>query len=242
VFHPFSVARSGIAGALFAPPAGIAGEGGGNSCESVVVTLRTMQRVERLWPRRLRWRLRGAWQWPAFAALTVLDGVVLAELPFTGDGGDLFGAILLAGFFNLIAVAVLAPLAGRALRLRRRDLPRLIASDYAGTALLVAIAALLVAGGLLHRPALADEEDDERAVAAAVHDYVLSQGPREYRAGLGAIDAIRILPDEYRACVPGRDPRRWLCLLVSTDQSPAGVTLDGDRAPNSTYRQHGGFD
>jgi hypothetical protein len=198
--------------------------------------------VERVWPRRLRWRLRGAWQWPAFAALTAVDGVLLAELPFTGDGTDLFGGILLAGFINLAAVALLAPLAGRALRRRRPDLPRLIASDYAGTALLAAITTALLAGGLLHRPALADERDDERAVAAAVHDYVLTQAPGEYRAGLGALDAIRIVPDEYRACVPGDDPSRWLCLIVSTDQRPPGITIDEDQAPNHVYRRHGGFE
>jgi hypothetical protein len=195
-----------------------------------------MQRVERLWPRRLRWRLRGAWQWPAFAALTVLDGVLLAKLPFTGDGADLFGGIVLAGFLNLFAVAVLAPAAGRVVRRLRPDLPRLIASDYAGTTLLAAISGLLVVGGLLHRPALAEERDDRHAVAAAVHDYVLTQGPAEYRAGLGAIDALRIVPDEYRACVPGPDPTRWLCLMVSTDQRPPGVTLDHDQAPNGAYR------
>jgi hypothetical protein len=207
----------------------------------MAVTLRRMQRVERLWHRRLRWRLRGAWQWPVFAALTVLDGLLLVELPFTGDGADLFGGILLAGFLNLAAVAVLAPLIGRAVRLRRPDLPRLIASDYAGTALLAAITVLLLAGGLLHRPALAAEEDDERAVAEAVHHYVRTETP-EYARGLTAIDAIRIVPDEYRACVPSADPSRWLCLIVSTDQRPAGVTLDEDRAPNDAYRQHGGFE
>jgi hypothetical protein len=205
-------------------------------------SLSTMQEVERLWPRRLRWRLRGAWQWPAFAALTVVDGLLLAELPFTGDGTDVFGGILLAGFLNLVTVALLAPLAGRALRARRPDLPRLIASDYAGTALLVGVTALLVAGGLLHRPALADQADDERAVAAAVHDYVIAQGAPEYRTRIAELDAIRIVPDQYRACVPGDDPRRWLCLIVSTDQRPAGVTLDQDQAPNAVYRRHGGFE
>jgi hypothetical protein len=200
-----------------------------------------MERVERVWLRRLRWRLRGAWQWPLFAALTPLDGIVLAELPFTGSGAGLVGGVLLAGFINLFAVAVLAPGAGRLLRRWRPDLPRLVASDYAGASLLLAITVLLVAGGLLHRPAVADEADDARAVAAAAHDYVLHQAP-EYRRGLAAVDAMRIEPDYYRACVPGADPRRWLCLFVSTDQRPAGVTRDSDQAPNSAYRRHGGFE
>jgi hypothetical protein len=40
-----------------------------------------MERAERVWHRRLRWRLRGAWQWPVFVALTLADGIVLVVLP-----------------------------------------------------------------------------------------------------------------------------------------------------------------
>jgi hypothetical protein len=200
-----------------------------------------MQQVERVWPRRLRWRLAGAWMWPAFALLTVVDGFVLALLPFYGEGpGGFVPALLLAGFLNLLVVAVFAPLGGRVLRRRRPDLPRLVASDYAGAWMLATIAALLLAGGIVHRPSVAATGDDERAVGAAVHDYVLAQA-REYRGGLDAIDAMRLEPDYYRACVPGADPRRWLCLFVGTDQRPAGVTRDTDQAPNSVYRRHGGF-
>src|SRR3954447_13192537 len=133
--------------------------------------------VESLNWRRVRWRLRGAWQWPAFAALTVFDALLAARLPFQGEGADVIGALLFAGFVNLLAVAVLAPFAGMALRRRRRDLPAMIARDYAGTTLLCAIAALLVAGGLAHRSALLAERADERAVVAAVHDYVVSTEP-----------------------------------------------------------------
>ena len=60
--------------------------------------------------------------------------------------------MLLAGFANLIVVATIAPLAGRRLRRRRPDLPRLIADNYAGTALLCAIAAAIVALGLAPPP------------------------------------------------------------------------------------------
>jgi hypothetical protein len=197
--------------------------------------------VERLWWPRLRWRMRGAWQWPTFGALTLLDGVLLVELPFTGDGADnLLAGVLLAGFANLFAVAVVGPLAARRLRRRRPDLPKVVAGDYAGTAALVAVAALALLGGVAHRPALTAERDDLAAAVAATHDYVLAQAPG-HRAGLASIDVMRIEPELYRACVPGRDPRRWLCVFVSTDQRPAGVTVDLDRAPNSAYRMHGGF-
>lgn len=197
--------------------------------------------AQSLWLARMRWRIRGAWQWPAFTVLTLLDGLLLLELPFYDDGpGNLVAGVLLAGFANLFCVAVLAPVVGTRLRRRRPDLPRIVARDYAGTALLCATTLALVAAGIAHRPALARDRDDLRAAVASAHEYVVAQAPA-YRAGLAGIDAMRVDADLYRTCVPGPDPRRWLCLFVTTDQRPAGVTVDPDRAPNTVYRRHGGF-
>jgi hypothetical protein len=202
-----------------------------------------VERQERsVWLTRMRWRMRGAWLWPAFIVLTLAEGVALEVLPLTGDGpGGVLPGVLLAGFANLILIAAVAPLAGHRLRRRRPDLPRVVAQNYAGTALLLVLAAGILAGGLIHRPAVAAEEDDLRAQAAAVHDYVVGQAPA-YRPGIALADAVRIEDDLYRTCVPGADPKRWLCLFVNTGQRPAGVTLDHDRAPNSRYRGPGGFD
>jgi len=197
--------------------------------------------VERLWVRRLRWRMRGAWQWPAFAVLTVVDALLLVELPFYERGpGSLVGAMLVATFANLLAVAVVGPLLGLRLRKRRPDLPRPVAADYASTAVLALICAGFAAGGILHRPAVAAEREEVAAVAATTRDYVVARAP-EYRPGLASIDAMRLEEDLYRSCVPGPDPRRWLCLFVTTDQHPPGITEDPDRAPNAAYRMHGGF-
>jgi hypothetical protein len=196
---------------------------------------------ESLWLTRVRWRMRGAWMWPLFVALTLAEGVVLEVLPISGDGpGGVVPGALLAGFANLICVATLAPLAGRRLRRRRPDLPRVIADNYAGTALLCAIAAATLALGLVHRPSVLAERADRRAQFAAVHDYVAAQAP-DYRAGIALADAIRLDDDLYRTCVPGPDPKRWLCLFVNTNQHPAGVALDNDQTPNAGYRQGGGF-
>jgi len=121
--------------------------------------------VERLWVRRLRWRMRGAWQWPAFALLTVLDAVLLTRLPFYEDGpGTLVAGMLLAGFANLLAVAVIGPLLGLRLRRRRPDLPKVIAADTASTAVLVLIFSGLFVGGLLHRPAVAARQSLRRSL------------------------------------------------------------------------------
>ena len=195
-----------------------------------------------MWVSRLRWRMRGAWLWPTFAVLTVLDGLLLRHLPPYEEGpGTVVGGLLIAGFANLFLVAVLAPLAGRLLRRRRRDLPRLIADNYSGTVLVVALSAVLVVAGIAHLPARAAERDAESAALASVHRYVAQEAPAEYRSRLGSVDVMRLEEDVYRSCVPGPDPRRWFCLFVNTEQRPAGVTRDPDQAPNAAYQVHGGF-
>jgi hypothetical protein len=191
--------------------------------------------VESIRWRRLRWRLRGAWQWPAFVVLTVVDAVIIARLPFQGEGADAIGALLVAGFFNLLAVALLAPAFGWLLRRRRRDLPFLIARDYAGAVLLVGIFCAIVAGGLIHRSAVLEERADQRAVFAAVHDYVVETAPA-FVVGLDTLDDLKLETDRYRACVLGPE-KLPLCMIVNTDQRPAGVTRDPSREPNSLWRR-----
>ena len=191
-----------------------------------------VEHSERLWLARLRWRMRGAWLWPAFFGLTAVDGALIALLPpYDQAPGSVIGGVLLAGFANLAAIAVLAPLGGYLLRRRRADLPRVVANDYAGTALVLSITAALLLAGLAHRPAVVAERSDAAAVAAAVRGFVTSQAG-EWRPGLERIDAVRLAPDVYRACVPGDDPRRSLCLIVDTDQRPAGVSRDSSMEPN----------
>jgi hypothetical protein len=73
-------------------------------------------------------------------------------------------------------------------------------------------------------------------VFGAVHAFVTAQAV-EWQAGLDRIDAVRLAPEVYRACVPGNDPRRSLCLIVDTDQRPAGVTRDDSMEPNSVLRR-----
>jgi hypothetical protein len=187
--------------------------------------------VESVWRQRLRWRLRGAWQWPAFAALTVVDAALAAWLPWTGEGADAIGAFLFAAFVNLIAIAVLAPFRGMALRRRRRDLPFMIARDYAATGLLVFIGLALLAGGVLHRSALNAERADERAVLVAVHTYLSTENPRLVPA-LETLDSRKLEDDNYRACIFPPHERLPLCFFVNTNQSPAGITRDPTRATN----------
>jgi hypothetical protein len=189
---------------------------------------------ERVWWTRLRWRLRGATMWPAFLLCVVLDALLLHELPIAGDRApEPFGAVLLSFFFNLVAVAIGAPLVGRWLRRRRGGLPKVVADDRAGTVVLAGLCAALTVLGLAHRPALRAGERAFAAQARAARAYVLEQAPARFRGNVDRMDTWQPGPDLYRTCVPGPDSRRSFCVIVNTDQRPPGVTRDPDQSPNS---------
>src|SRR4051794_1625275 len=99
----------------------------------------------RLWTaRRLRWRMRGAWQWPSFAALTLLDGLLMHMPPIAGEGRGVRAGVFVALFFNLGAVALVAPPIARRLRRMRPDWPAIVADDRAGTTLVVLVTCAVV--------------------------------------------------------------------------------------------------
>jgi len=200
------------------------------------------QDVEPLWRSRVRWRLKGALLWPAFWALTLFDALMLGELPIAGDDGTrLLPALLLAGFFNLVAVAAVAPFAAFLLRRRRRDLPKVIAFDRAGTGLLVLVTAGLLAGGLVHRGELRENRHDMVVQRLAAVQFMEQQAPPEFRRHLPATTTIKMEDELYRTCTPGEDPDRWFCVYVATDTSPPGVTADANRESNDSLRAAGGF-
>jgi len=189
---------------------------------------------------RLRWRLRGAWMWPAFAGLTLFDGLLLHARPIAGDRIGVVPGLLLACLFNLVAVAVPAPMLGAVVRRRwRPDLPRVVAHDYAGTALLGAVAAAVLVAGLLHRPAVDASRAEFHAQSLAVRAYVAAQAPA-YAHGLDAATTLRLEADLYRTCVPAAAGRR-LCLMVNTDQSPPGVRRDPSAEPNESLAPTGAY-
>ena len=84
---------------------------------------------------RMRWRLHGAWMWPTFLILTVLDGLIVHWLPLSGDSQPPMTGWLLGLVLGLITIVLIAPALGYALRKLRPDMPKLVARDYAGTGL-----------------------------------------------------------------------------------------------------------
>ena len=193
-----------------------------------------------MWRSRLRWRFRGALQWPLFVVLTIVDALLLGQLPIAGDGGtDLVPALLLAFFFNLVAVAIVAPVVAWRLRRRRADLPKVIAEDRAGVALLCLVTLGFFVGGLVHRPQMQDAEHDLVVQQDAARRFAAREAPPEFRRRVAESNTLKLGDEYFRTCVPGPDPQRWFCVFVDTTQSPPGITIDTNRVSNQDLSRPG---
>jgi hypothetical protein len=186
-----------------------------------------------VWRARLRWRLAGAWQWPAFGVLTLVDTVVLSRLPFAGGRSTLVGSLLAAGLLNMIVLAVVPKAGGWLLRRRRPDLPKEIAADFAGAGALAALSVLLVTGGVLHRPALRANDSALAHASGASRTFASHRAPSR-DLPLRGQDTWQQAPDVFRTCFEGPDPRRDFCVVVRTDEATPILRVDPDQRPNAT--------
>jgi hypothetical protein len=165
---------------------------------------------------RLRWRRAGAWLWPAFIALTIADAVIGHLLPPLGATESLAGAALLALVANLLAVLLLSRPLGMVFRRLRPDLPMVVARDYGGTLVVLAVTTIIATAGLFHRPAI---EADQRATQDAItraQAWIGDRAPAEFRRNLQFVSLLAIQPGTiYRACVPNAAGTRDFCVIVN---------------------------
>jgi hypothetical protein len=182
---------------------------------------------------RLRWRLRGAWLWPAFVALTIADAVVGHMLPPAGDGQSLVSAALVALVLNLIAVILLSRPLGAVLRRTRGDLPGIVARDYAGTTVIVVIALALLTAGLLHRSTLEAQRSTMYDAIKRAQAYIGDRAPAQFRRNLELVDTFVIQQGSiYRTCVPSDDRKRTYCVIVNDKLPFARSVSFGGYEPN----------
>ena len=197
---------------------------------------------ERFWPARLRWRLLGASMWPAFAVVTLVDGLLLHLLPPVRTGVDLIPGILLATFANLVLVGAVAPFLARRLHARRPGPPapeqavREVLADRVGTALLLAGILGVLAAGLATRPLVVSETEATDENARAVRRYVLASGSEELTRNLETANTIRLGEGYFRTCISRDDRRRNFCLFVDTNKQPTELTRDRSAEPNSAFK------
>ncbi len=203
---------------------------------------------ERFWASRLRWRVRGAPLWPAFALFTLLDAIVLNRLPPVPPGTidvSLIPSLLLATFSNLFLVGVLAPFIAGRLHTRRRaalvaagdappaEVERELLSDRLGVALLAAGVVACLAAGLANRPLIVSETDATEEAALEVREFVAHSGDEELQRNLETANTKRLGEGFFRVCIARDDRRRHFCLFVDTNKRPTQVDRDPSAEPNS---------
>jgi hypothetical protein len=165
---------------------------------------------------RLRWRLSGAWLWPSFAVLTAADAVMVHDLPLSGDSGfSLVGAWLFAAVLSLLGIAFLSGLMGRLVRRLRPDMPKAVARNYGGALVTLAVSCALLAGGLIHHPAVVTDRAAIHEAVARATGYIGEHAPAAFRENLRMLVTIPLqTPVIYRSCVPNAVSTRHYCVVV----------------------------
>jgi hypothetical protein len=192
---------------------------------------------ERFWASRLRWRLRGAMQWPAFVLFTLLDAVVISELPpSVVKEPNLIVGVLAATFGNLVRIGAVAPFLARRLAQRESDeTGREVLQDRTATVLLaVGLLACLVSG-LANRPVIVSETEATEEVGRQLRAYVERSDSDELRRNLETANTIRLSDGYFRVCISRDDRRRNVCLFIDTEKDPTEVRRDPSAQPNAGF-------
>src|SRR5579884_1101001 len=158
---PFLLGRAGISVRPLVGPARDLRRGPDLRVDRAYWTARAIRRpaitlsgMDPGWLHRLRWRLRGAWLWPVFVAAVAADAALGHFRPPTSDTESVAAAAIVGLALNLLAVLLLSRPLGALLRRMRRELPGVVARNYAGTWVVIAVTAGLLAAGLVHHGAV----------------------------------------------------------------------------------------
>lgn len=189
----------------------------------------------------MRWRLRGAWQWPAYALLTVLDAVILHELPPVREGVDFVPALIVSSFGNLFLMGVVAPWLGRRLAERERaaggnGIPLAVRAEVlkdrtAAVLLTIATVGLLIAG-LGNQPAVVAETEDVEDAIALLERYVPANAPHEIQRNLEIVNTDRLEEGYFRMCINYDERDRAWCVFVNVKAEPPTIVRDPSEIPN----------
>lgn len=186
------------------------------------------------WLVRARWRMVGAWMWPAFVVLAVVDGVIGHLLPAAGQSASLVGAIVLGLVVNLVVVILGSRPAGMLLRRGRPDLPPAIARNYGGAACVVLVTVGFLAAGLVHHPQIVSERAAMNDAAARAAAWIGDHAPAPFRVDAARLDTVAIQPGSvYRACVANPRGTRDYCVIVDDRRPLSRSVVPAGSEPNA---------
>jgi hypothetical protein len=203
-----------------------------------------MGTVDRFWTRRLRWRLLGAWRWPAFALFTVLDAVLLHEVG-TGVRFNWAVALIIASFVNILLLVTADLLVRLTARNRAAQGTPMaptqveVVVDRGGIGLLAVGAVGLAASGIATHHLIVSETNATTANAKAVQSWVGHNGSAEYRRNLETANTEKLAEGYFRTCIANDGRDRFLCLFVDTKKKPPEVVRDPSTEPNRPQQQGG---
>lgn len=188
------------------------------------------------WLARLRWRWRGAWLWPSFALVTVLDGVIVHARPLAGDTQTVAGGIVAALVLNVIAVLLLSRPLAALIRRRRRDMPVGVARNYAGTLAVGLVLAGMAAIGVAHHATLVDQQRALRDAVVRAEAFIGDRAPPAFRPMAAHPDTYTIQAGKiYRTCVPDLTGTRTYCVIVTTDRPLTQSVVFAGYESNATF-------
>jgi hypothetical protein len=194
--------------------------------------------MEAAWLARMRWRRRGAWLWPTFAAATVLDGVLLHALPAAGTTQTLVGGIVAGMVFNVLAVLLLSRPLGVLVRRARPDMPVVVARNYAGTFAVLFVSAVMLAIGLAHHATVVAQRRALDDAVMRAEAYIGDRAPAQFRVNVTHTNTYTIQPGAvYRTCVPNRAGTRTYCVIVKTKLPLAQSVVPAGYEPNSVLSE-----
>jgi hypothetical protein len=159
-----------------------------------------------------------------FVATVVVDAIIGSELPSAGESQSIASAAIAALAINLLMVLLLSRPLGALLRRARPDLPTVVARNYAGTGVVLAVTVALLLAGLAHRAAVISDQNALRDAVARAQAWIGDRAPPEFRRDATRLDTYVIESGSvYRTCVPSmsesRSPQpgraaREFCVIV----------------------------
>lgn len=192
--------------------------------------------MDAVWFGRLRWRRRGAWLWPTFVAAIIADAAIAHAFPPAGDSESFTGAAVVALVLNLIAVSLLSRPIGLVLKRKRKDLPAVVARDYAGTGVVLVLSAVLLTAGLVHHSTVTADQSAQRDAVARAQAWIGDRAPDRFRRDVEYVSTFAIQPGRiYRECVPSATGAQTYCVVVDESQPFARSVHFSGYEPNSLF-------
>ncbi len=182
---------------------------------------------------RLRWRMRGAWLWPTFLVLMALDALAGHALPPVGDSQSLASAWLVGLWAMLIGIVALSGGAAVLIRRRRPDMPKVVARNYGGTLVIVAVSCVLLAAGLIHHPSVLSDRHALGGAASRSRSWIATHAPAAFRHDLQTVSVYTIQPGSvYRSCVFDLSGSAY-CVVVNLAALRARSVIFDGHEPNA---------